>query len=85
VSAGALRVHVVVASWGAPVPPGTCPACRGVLDDVGCRIEVARHVRPRAVRRTGVRSLYTVACRGALDPARLLPCPACPPGGEAEG
>jgi hypothetical protein len=80
------RIHVFVRAGAPPVTPGTCPACGEFLDDVGCRIEFAAAVKLDAVAQTGIAAVFTVGCRGAHDPAALVPCPACPgPSGGTGG
>jgi hypothetical protein len=76
------RIHVLVLADGQPLEPGSCPACRARLTSFGCQLEAAWDVRPGARRRTRIRAVYTVECRGPVDPTTLVPCPACPmPGG----
>ena len=55
---------------------GRCPACRGVMDETGCRIGDDFRVRLAARRRTGIGRVVEVFCKGAPT-APVIECPVC--------
>lgn len=59
-----------------PIPPGTCPACDGILDDSGCRLGNRVVLDDEVRRETGWTVAVETFCE--CDPVHpVRGCPAC--------